>query len=98
MRSEQTGEITDPESAGAEVLAVARRAKDVANHLRTLTRADKDAALIAMADSLVANTERIVAENQVDVSAAVADATPAGSRGPVDAKCRAARRDSRRVA
>lgn len=53
-----------------EVRAVAMRAKDAAAVLRTVTRAQKDAALLAIADALEAQTDRIVTENQRDVSAA----------------------------
>jgi len=52
------------------VRACARRAKEAAVQLATLTRRQKDAALHAIADALVAQTERIVAANAADVSRA----------------------------
>ena len=55
---------TDVESA---VLEACRRAKVAARALATLTRADKDAALHAMATALVDSAERIVAANAVDL-------------------------------
>lgn len=50
-----------------EVRAVAQRARNAAASLRTLTRDDKDTALLAIADALIANTDRIVAANADDV-------------------------------
>ena len=44
--------------------------------LATASRAQKDAALLALADALDASTERIVAENALDVEAARAEGTP----------------------
>ncbi len=54
-----------------QVLACARRAREAAVVLRTLTRDDKDAALRALADALDADADRIVAANAVDVDRAV---------------------------
>ena len=54
----------------AEVLAVAGRARAAAVELAPMTRAAKDAALLAMADALVAATSDIWAANAMDVSAA----------------------------
>jgi glutamate-5-semialdehyde dehydrogenase len=51
-----------------EVRAVGLRARTAAAVLRTLTRAQKDAALHAIADALVAAADRIVAENATDVA------------------------------
>ena len=48
----------------------ARRARAAAQELRILTRDQKDAALLAMADSLEANITEIVAENQSDIARA----------------------------
>jgi glutamate-5-semialdehyde dehydrogenase len=48
----------------------ARRARAAAQDLRILTRDQKDAALLAMADSLEANITEIVAENQSDIARA----------------------------
>lgn len=55
---------TDVESA---VLEACRRAKVASRALATLTRTDKDAALHAMADALVASADRIVAANAQDL-------------------------------
>ncbi len=60
-----------------EVLATARRARQAAAALRLLTREQKDAGLLAMADALVAATEQIVAANTLDVERAKADGTAA---------------------
>ena len=46
------------------VLDVAARARAAAVHLRTMTRAEKDAALMAIADALDAEVGRIVAANE----------------------------------
>jgi glutamate-5-semialdehyde dehydrogenase len=54
----------------SEVLEAARRAKAAAAALAPLPRKTKDAALHAMADALVASTDRILAANAVDVAAA----------------------------
>ncbi|MCL8252649.1 glutamate-5-semialdehyde dehydrogenase [Aeromicrobium fastidiosum] len=53
----------------------ARRARTAAATLALTTRADKDAALHAMADALVAATDAIVAANDVDVETARAAGT-----------------------
>lgn len=60
-----------------EVLATARRARLAAAALRLLTRDQKDAGLVAMADALVAATDRIVVANAGDVERARADGTSA---------------------
>ena len=59
------------------VLACARRAREAAVALRTLTRNDKDAAVLAVADALDANAGRVVAANAVDVERAQAAGTSA---------------------
>jgi glutamate-5-semialdehyde dehydrogenase len=53
----------------SEVVEVAKRARAAAAGLAPLARKDKDAALLAMADALVAQTERILAANAEDVQA-----------------------------
>ncbi len=58
-----------------EVLATARRARQAAAALRLLTREQKDAGLLAMADALVAATPRIVSANETDVDRARAEGT-----------------------
>ena len=50
-----------------EVLDVARRARDAAAVLAPMTRAQKDAALLAMADALVSETPRVLAANGADL-------------------------------
>lgn len=59
--------MTDDREA---VLAAARRAREAAIVLRTLTRDQKDRALLAMADALEAATPTIVAANESDVTRA----------------------------
>lgn len=61
-----------------EVLDVARRGRQAARIIRQLTREEKDTALLALADSLEANTARIVEANDGDVARAVAAGTAAG--------------------
>ena len=56
-----------------DVHAVAGRARDAAAELGTRTRADKDAALHAMAEALTAHTEDILAANSRDVAAGRAE-------------------------
>jgi len=57
------------------VLDVARRGREAAVVLRTLTRARKDAALLAIADAIDAQTARIVSANAGDVARAVDNGT-----------------------
>ena len=59
------------------VLETARRGREAAVVLRTLTRAQKDAALLAIADALDAATDRVVAANAGDVERAVENGTDA---------------------
>jgi glutamate-5-semialdehyde dehydrogenase len=58
------------EAARTAVLETAARAREAAAVLATLSRADKDRALAAMADALVAETASIVAANDEDVQRA----------------------------
>ena len=60
-----------------QVLDVARRAREAAVTLRQLTRAAKDAALVAMADALDARADEVVAANEQDVERARAAGTSA---------------------
>jgi len=69
----QSGEATE-----AEVLAVARRARDAAALLAPLTREAKDAALLAMAEALEADVDRIVATNAADLDRARSAGTAEG--------------------
>ena len=54
----------------SEVLDAARRAKAAAAALAPLPRKTKDAALLSMADALVASSARILEANARDVAAA----------------------------
>lgn len=65
----------DSEPMKAVVHSAARRARVAATTLAVTTRADKDAALRAMADALVASTATILAANAADVEAARAAGT-----------------------
>ncbi|MCW2584142.1 MAG: proA [Klenkia sp.] len=56
--------------------AAALQARAAARVLRTLPTQTKDAALLAMADALVAHTEDVLAANAADVEAARAGGTP----------------------
>ncbi len=60
-----------------EFSSVARRARTAATQLALATRDAKDAALLAMADALVAGSEPILAANLADVSSAESGGTPA---------------------
>ena len=53
-----------------------RRAREAATVLATASRADKDAALLAMADALIARTPEILEANADDVGAARTASTP----------------------
>ncbi|WP_147796069.1 glutamate-5-semialdehyde dehydrogenase [Cellulomonas sp. Y8] len=57
----------------AQVLAVARRAKEASRALAVATRGTKDAALHALADALVAHADAIVAANAEDLERGRAD-------------------------
>mgnify|MGYP001239176736 FL=1 len=59
-----------------EVAQAAARAREASLILAQATRATKDAALLAMADALVAATSQILAANAADVAAAVAGGNP----------------------
>jgi glutamate-5-semialdehyde dehydrogenase len=59
----------------SEVLEAARRARTAAAALAPLPRSTKDAALLAMADALVAEQDRILAANAEDVAAGRAAGT-----------------------
>ncbi len=61
----------------ATVRAAATRAREAAGELAQVTSAQKDAALLAMADALVASIDDIVAVNASDVERARADGTDA---------------------
>jgi glutamate-5-semialdehyde dehydrogenase len=69
--------MTD-QTTQADVLAVARQAREAAAVLAPATRQVKDAALLAMADALHAATARVVAVNEADVERARAAGTSSG--------------------
>jgi len=60
-----------------EVLAVAERAGVASRRLALATRAQKDAALLAMADALLAASDVVLAANVEDIARAEAGGTPA---------------------
>ncbi|MBD0692426.1 glutamate-5-semialdehyde dehydrogenase [Streptomyces sp. CBMA123] len=66
---------SDLATADSPVLAVARRAREAAAVLAPLPRRAKDAALLAIADALVARSAEIVAANAEDVERARAAGT-----------------------
>ncbi len=60
-----------------DVLDTARRAREASHGLALATRAQKDAALLAMADALLARWSEVLDANVEDVARAEADGTPA---------------------
>ena len=60
------------------VLDSARRAREAATLLAPLPRADKDAAIRAMADALDARQPEVIDANRADVKRAIAAGTAAG--------------------
>ncbi|WP_024287859.1 glutamate-5-semialdehyde dehydrogenase [Cellulomonas sp. KRMCY2] len=75
--AQPTGVVVPPDVQEA-VLDVARRARLAARQLARTTRAAKDAALLAMADALVAATPEIVAANATDLERGRTDGISAG--------------------
>jgi glutamate-5-semialdehyde dehydrogenase len=69
--------MTD-QTTQADVLTVARQAREAAAVLAPATRQVKDAALLAMADALEAATDRVVAVNEADVERAREAGTSSG--------------------
>lgn len=65
MKQEQT----QREAERAQVLAMARRAKDVVGAVATLTSAQKNAVLLDAADTLIAHTPAILEANAQDITA-----------------------------
>ncbi|WP_300645801.1 glutamate-5-semialdehyde dehydrogenase [Nocardioides sp.] len=61
-----------------DVLALAQRARAASLGLALATRAQKDAALLAMAEALLAAQEQVLAANAEDVARAEAAGTPEG--------------------
>ena len=68
--------VAQPTVTEADVRASAARAREAAVELAPLTRAAKDAALMAMAEALSAATPQVLAANERDVAAARAGGTP----------------------
>jgi glutamate-5-semialdehyde dehydrogenase len=68
----------DADAVRDGVLAIARRAKVAARALATATRGTKDAALLGLADALVAATPEIVRANAEDLERGRAAGTSAG--------------------
>lgn len=65
----ETDQTTTPgDDVGAQVTEIAKRAKVASRALRTTPRGVKDAALAALADALVAKSEKIVAANAEDLN------------------------------
>jgi glutamate-5-semialdehyde dehydrogenase len=64
-------------SSQQDVIAVAGRAREASHGLALATRAEKDRALHAMADALLARTDEILAANAEDVERAESGGTPA---------------------
>ncbi|MDQ1487364.1 MAG: glutamate-5-semialdehyde dehydrogenase [Actinomycetota bacterium] len=64
--------VAASDDQGADVLAVARRAKVASTVLATASRATKDAALLAVADALDARAAEVLAANASDVDRAAA--------------------------
>jgi glutamate-5-semialdehyde dehydrogenase len=60
-----------------DVLDTARRAREASHGLALATRAEKDAALLAMADALLDRGSEVLGANAEDVARAEADGTPA---------------------
>jgi len=60
-----------------DVLDTARRAREASHGLALATRAQKDAALLAMADALLARWSEVLDANADDVARAESDGTPA---------------------
>jgi glutamate-5-semialdehyde dehydrogenase len=70
-------ETATPAAADARVRAVALSAREASYDLALATRAVKDAALLAMADALLARAPEILAANGEDVQRAESGGTPA---------------------
>jgi len=68
-RVDPAGRVEPPADAVRDaVLGTCRRARVAARTLATLTRARKDAALLAVADALTARQDRIIAANATDLA------------------------------
>ena len=64
-------------SSQQDVIAVAERAREAGHGLAPATRAQKDQALLAMADALLARADEVLAANAEDVERAESGGTPA---------------------
>lgn len=67
-----------PDAVAEAVLETCRRARLAARLLATRTRAQKDAALLAVADALVAATDRIISANAEDLARGEREGLTAG--------------------
>jgi glutamate-5-semialdehyde dehydrogenase len=72
----QTARVTEPVAEAVREVAV--RAKEAAFQLSSVTRGAKDAALLVMADALLAGEQEILAANAADVATARDNGTPSG--------------------
>ena len=74
-------------ASSVDLLPIAHRTRQAAQQLATLPTADKDRAIAAIADALVANQEAILAANAADCEAAISDnlAKPLYGRLKLDA-------------
>jgi len=70
-----------------DLFPIAQQTREAARHLATLPTADKNRAIAAIADALVAHTDTILAANAADCEAAIADqlAKPLYNRLKLDA-------------
>ena len=69
--------MTTNDDEREQVRAAALRAREAAIALRALTRSQKDAALVALADAIEASADTVVAANAIDVERARANGTSA---------------------
>ena len=54
----------------SELIELGQKAKEASRQIATLTTAKKDAALLAIADGLIARADEIIAQNEIDVAQA----------------------------
>lgn len=65
--------VSDQGTQAVDLLPLAKRTREAAQQLATLSTAAKDRAIAAIADALVAHADEIVAANIADCEAAIAD-------------------------
>ena len=73
-----TTAVESPADVRAGVLAACRRARAASRTIRPLTRGEKDALLVGMADALVAATESVVVANAEDLARGERDGLSSG--------------------